>query len=97
MTGRLWKDDLAATKRALNARAGQPGVIVPGQSVQDDAVRHVCPECGGITAENQGAHLIVQLCHVCWGEGTLSLAELDAYMGRLAVEAHMEEVRNGTA
>lgn len=94
---RLWKDDPEATKRALTARAGQPGVIVPGKSVQDDAVRHVCPECGGTTAENQGAHLIVQLCKVCWGAGTLSLAQLDAYMARLAGEARAEELRNGTA
>jgi hypothetical protein len=94
---RLWKDDPEATKRALIARAGQPGVIVPGRSVQDDSVRHVCPECGGITAENQGAHLVVQLCKVCWGDGTLSLGQLDAYMGRLAELARAEELRNGTA
>jgi len=64
--------DAAAAKtlgRTLGERAGD--------------VRHVCPHCGGNYAVNHGALIVVQTCPVCWGEGTISDADLAGAIARM--------------
>lgn len=84
-------DDPRAVQRALRARPGQSGIIVPGAGVRDANVRHVCPECGG-----KFNPLRMPSCKECHGEGEMTNAELSAYEARELERAREEERRHGT-
>lgn len=68
---------------------GLPSHHLPGDRIigQDRSnVTHLCPECGGSSTVDLGASLLVALCPACHGIGTLTDAQLGAYVSRLNAE-----------